>query len=99
MRLGPRRLDDNPITVAFHPRRLLDALIATGTGRARLALTTPAKPALFTPVGDSQDDDDSGLGYRHLLMPIRTVGCSQPRPFFLDREQETDRSCPLEIPP
>jgi DNA polymerase III sliding clamp (beta) subunit (PCNA family) len=61
VRLGPRRLDGNPITVAFHPRRLLDALIATGTGRARLALTTPAKPALFTPAGDSQDDD-SGPG-------------------------------------
>jgi DNA polymerase III beta subunit, C-terminal domain len=61
VRLGPRRLDGNPITVAFHPRRLLDALIATGTGRARLALTTPAKPALFTLAGDSQDDD-SGPG-------------------------------------
>ena len=30
-------LDGDPLTVAFHPRRLLDALTAVGTGRARIA--------------------------------------------------------------
>ncbi len=68
-------LDGDPLTVAFHPRRLLDALIATGSGRARIALTGPGKAALFTRAGD---DDGQGDGaepvYRHLLMPIRTAG-------------------------
>ncbi len=68
-------LDGDPVTLAFHPRRLLDAIPATGTGRARIALTTPAKAALFTPADDGdQDDDGAGPGYRHLLMPIRTAG-------------------------
>jgi len=65
-------LDGDPITVAFHPQRLLDALAATGTGRARIALTTPSKAALITPVSDAQDD--AGPAYRHLLMPIRCAG-------------------------
>jgi DNA polymerase-3 subunit beta len=66
-------LDGDPITVAFHPRRLLEAITTTGTGRARIALTTPAKAALITPAGDGQDDD-AGPACRHLLMPIRTAG-------------------------
>ncbi len=41
-----------PLTVAFYPNRLLDAITSTGTGRARIALTTPAKAALITPTGD-----------------------------------------------
>ena len=68
-------LDGDPLTVAFHPSRLLDALTATGSGRARIALTGPGKAALFTP---ASDDDGQGDGaepvYRHLLMPIRTAG-------------------------
>jgi len=66
-------LDGDPVTIAFHPRRLLDAVTAIGTGRARIALITPAKPAVFTPADDDQDDD-AGPGSRHLLMPIRTAG-------------------------
>ena len=66
-------LDGDPITVAFHPHRLLDALTAVGTGRARLALTAPAKAALLTPADDGQDDD-AEPAYRHLLMPIRCAG-------------------------
>ena len=64
-------LDGDPITVAFHPKRLLDALTATGTGRARLALTGPAKAALIAPAGDDGQDDGAVPAYRHLLMPIR----------------------------
>ena len=52
-------LDGDPLTVAFHPSRLLDALTATGSGRARIALTGPAKAALITPAGD---DDGQGDG-------------------------------------
>ena len=66
-------LDGDPITVAFHPHRLLDALTAAGTGRARIALTGPAKAALITPAGSGQDDG-AGPAYRHLLMPIRRAG-------------------------
>jgi DNA polymerase-3 subunit beta len=67
-------LDGNPITVAFHPQRLLDALTAGGTGRARIALTTPDKAALITPADGDGHDDDAGAAYRHLLMPIRRAG-------------------------
>ena len=67
-------LDGDPLTVAFHPHRLLDAVTAAGTGRARIALTTPAKAALITPAGDDGQDDDAGPAYRHLLMPIRSAG-------------------------
>jgi DNA polymerase-3 subunit beta len=67
-------LDGDPITIAFHPHRLLDALTAVGAGRARLALTTPAKPALITPADDGGQDNDAGPAYRHLLMPIRGAG-------------------------
>jgi DNA polymerase-3 subunit beta len=69
----PCELDGDPITVAFHPGRLLDALTATGTGRARLALATPARAALITPAAD-EDQADNGPAYRHLLMPIRCAG-------------------------
>ena len=68
-------LEGDPLTVAFHPSRLLDALTATGSGRARIALTGPDKAVLITPAGD---DDGQGDGAepacRHLLMPIRTAG-------------------------
>jgi DNA polymerase-3 subunit beta len=66
-------LDGDPLTVAFHPHRLLDALTAAGTSRARIALTTPAKAALITPAGDD-GQDDARPAYRHLLMPIRSAG-------------------------
>ena len=69
-------LDGEPVTVAFHPRRLLEAVTAVGTARARIALTGPGKPALITP---ASGDDRPGRrrhepAYRHLLMPIRTAG-------------------------
>jgi len=68
-------LDGDPLTVAFHPSRLLDALTATGSGRARIALTGPGKAALITPAGDGDGQGDGAEpAYRHLLMPIRTAG-------------------------
>jgi DNA polymerase III subunit beta len=66
-------LDGDPITIAFHPHRLLDALAAISTRRACIALTTPAKAALITPA-DGDQDDNAGPAYRHLLMPIRCAG-------------------------
>ena len=67
-------LDGDPIAVAFHPHRLLDALTAAGTGRARIALTGPDKAALITPADADGQDDDAGPACRHLLMPLRPAG-------------------------
>ena len=67
-------LDGDPLTIAFHPRRLLDAITAAGTARARIALTGPGKAALITPAGGDGPDDGTEPAYRHLLMPIRTAG-------------------------
>ena len=67
-------LDGDPLTIAFHPRRLLDAITAIGTARARIALTGPAKAALITPASDDGPGEDAEPVYRHLLMPIRTAG-------------------------
>jgi DNA polymerase III subunit beta len=68
-------LDGDPLTVAFHPSRLLDALTAVGSGRARVALTGPGKAALFTPASDDEGQGDGAEPVcRHLLMPIRTAG-------------------------
>jgi DNA polymerase-3 subunit beta len=71
-------LDGAPVTIGFHPRRLLDAVTAAGTPRARIAITTPARPALITPAADGsdggQDQGETGPGYRHVLMPVRLAG-------------------------
>jgi single-strand DNA-binding protein len=72
-------LDGDPIAVALHPQRLLDALTAVGTGRARIVLTTSARAALITTAGDS-GQDDGGPAYRRLLMPICSAGDSRPHP-------------------
>ena len=66
-------LDGDPLTVAFHPRRLLDAITAVGAGRARIALTGPTTAALITPAADG-DQDETEVNYRHLLMPIHSAG-------------------------
>ena len=63
-RAGHRRLSSLPP---------LDALTAASAGRARSALTTPARAGLITPAGDG-GQDDTGPAYRHLLMPIRSAG-------------------------
>jgi hypothetical protein len=42
----------------------------------RIALTGPARAALFTPAADGDDGQDDGppSPYWHLLMPIRLAG-------------------------
>ena len=67
-------LDGDPLTVAFHPRRLLEAITAAGAGRARIALTGPGKAALITPADGDGQDEDAEPCYRHLLMSLRTAG-------------------------
>lgn len=67
-------LDGDPAAIAFSPQRLLDALTAAGTGRARIALTAPDKAALITPADRDGQDGDTEAACRHLLMPIRCAG-------------------------
>ena len=42
--------DGEPLTIAFNPGYLLDALGALHTERAQLTFTTPNRPALVRPV-------------------------------------------------
>jgi hypothetical protein len=76
------------------------ALTTTGVGRARIVLTSPARPALITL---------SATAPRTTAGPA-TCTCSCPsapradpgpraRPFTPYPEQETHRSCPLETSP
>jgi DNA polymerase-3 subunit beta len=66
----PARLDGEPLTIAFKPGYLLDGLAAvTGTGStaARLAMTTPGKPAVITPASGEP-------GFIYVLMPVKYAG-------------------------
>lgn len=55
------------MTMAFNPAYLLDGLAALDSDVARLAFTTPTKPAVIT-------GKDSATDYRYLLMPVRLTG-------------------------
>jgi DNA polymerase-3 subunit beta len=75
----PCELDGTPLTIAFNPGYLLDALGALRTERARLTFTTPNRPALVRPVPTAPAEgeaapSDSEPGYLHLLMPVRLPG-------------------------
>ena len=63
----PCEFDGAPLTIAFNPGYLLDALGALHTPRAQLTFTTPNRPALMRPVpapatgtGAASETDDSG---------------------------------------
>ena len=81
----PCELEGAPLVIAFNPAYLLDGLGALHTSRARLAFTTPNRPALMRPVPPPPADADEGenapekgaeqeSGYLHLLMPVRLPG-------------------------
>lgn len=61
----PVAFEGEPLTIAFNPTYLLDGLGAIDSDEARLAFTTPAKPAVLTGKSDGESD------YRYLLMPVR----------------------------
>ncbi|GAA0620711.1 DNA polymerase III subunit beta [Sporichthya brevicatena] len=65
-------LDGPDIAIAFNPTYLLDGLGALDTSHARLAFTTPTKPAVIT--GSTGDGAAENSEYRHLLMPVRLSG-------------------------
>ncbi len=75
-------LDGAPLTIAFNPGYLLDALGALHAERAQLTFTTPSRPVLVRPVladaaqpgEDGTGDDTARSGYLHLLMPVRLPG-------------------------
>jgi DNA polymerase III subunit beta len=64
----PCELDGSPLTIAFNPGYLLDALGALHTPRARLTFTTPNRPALMRPApapaaeAESDTADEPGDG-------------------------------------
>jgi DNA polymerase-3 subunit beta len=67
-------LEGDPLTIAFNPGYLLDALAALRTPRAHLSFTTPNRPALVRPVSPDDPPGASASGYLHLLMPVRLPG-------------------------
>jgi DNA polymerase-3 subunit beta len=69
----PCELEGEPLTIAFNPSYLLDALAALRTERAHLSFTTPNRPALVRPVSPN-DAPGGSSGYLHLLMPVRLPG-------------------------
>jgi DNA polymerase-3 subunit beta len=75
--------EGEPLTIAFNPGYLLDALGALHTERAQLTFTTPNRPALVRPVPAAPVETDANAapnpaqpvpGYLHLLMPVRLPG-------------------------
>jgi len=79
----PCELEGVPLTIAFNPGYLLDALGVLHVERAQLTFTTPNRPALVRPVppppAEGTDDApekpaESLPGYLHLLMPVRLPG-------------------------
>jgi DNA polymerase-3 subunit beta len=69
----PLKLDGDPIDIAFRPGYLLDglaAVAATGSLEARIAMSTPAKPALITPAAEW----DRPGGCTYVLMPVKAAG-------------------------
>jgi DNA polymerase III subunit beta len=77
----PCELDGSPLTIAFNPSYLLDALGALQSPRALLTFTTPNRPALMRPGpdraagdGPAADPEPAPDGYLHLLMPVRLPG-------------------------
>lgn len=80
----PCDLEGEPLTIAFNPNYLLDALGALHSERVHLGFTTPSRPALARPVPKSCTEDASkaeldsisppASGYLHLLMPVRLPG-------------------------
>ncbi len=59
--------EGEPMTVSFNPGFLLDGLAAIDSDVARLAFTTPTRPAVIT-------GKDPAADYRYLLMPVRLSG-------------------------
>jgi DNA polymerase-3 subunit beta len=67
--------EGDDIEIAFNPQYLLDGLGAIDSDTARMAFTSPGKPAVMT--GKPAESGEGGTpepDYRYLLMPIRLAG-------------------------
>jgi DNA polymerase-3 subunit beta len=70
-----------PLTIAFNPTYLTDGLGSLHSEKVAFGFTTPSKPAVLRPAGDTDLPGD-GLGpfpayqtdYVYLLMPVRLPG-------------------------
>jgi DNA polymerase-3 subunit beta len=70
-----------PLTIAFNPTYLTDGLGSLHSEKVAFGFTTPSKPAVLRPAGDTDLPSD-GLGpfpayqtdYVYLLMPVRLPG-------------------------
>ncbi|MGI9092430.1 MAG: DNA polymerase III subunit beta [Mycobacteriales bacterium] len=69
--------DGEPMTIAFNPTFLLDGVTSITGDTARIALTTPLKPAVLSAGGGTAGADDAAGGvpdYRYLVQPVRMPG-------------------------
>lgn len=62
-----------PLTVAFNPQYLVEALTVTPGDTVRFGFTTVAKPAQIT-----NADEPNNPTYRHLVMPVRMPNLLTP---------------------
>ncbi|MGH3714412.1 MAG: DNA polymerase III subunit beta [Micromonosporaceae bacterium] len=60
--------EGDPMTIAFNPSFLLDALAVLEQPTAVLSFNDPKKPAVMSGAGD---DGQPQAGYQHALMPVR----------------------------
>lgn len=65
-------LEGEPITTAYNPGYLLDALGAVGQEYTRLSFTHGTKPSVIT--GQSSLEGGQDDGFRYLIQPIRFAG-------------------------
>jgi len=61
----------DPMTIAFNPAFLLDALGVLEHPVAVLSFNDPKKPAVMA---GAAEDGENDAGYRHVLMPVRVGG-------------------------
>lgn len=69
--------DGEPMTIAFNPTFLLDGVTSITGDTARIAFTTPLKPAVLSAGGGTAGADDAAGGvpdYRYLVQPVRMPG-------------------------
>ena len=70
-----------PLTIAFNPTYLTDGLGSLHSERVTFGFTTPSRPAVLRPAGDTGSDVDATgpfpaaqTDYVYLLMPVRLPG-------------------------
>lgn len=77
----PADFRGEPLTIAFNPGYLTDGLAALHAQQVTFGFTAPTKPAVLTPVGETEPEqlENGGFAaadssYIYLLMPVRLPG-------------------------